>query len=288
MAYWLLKCALYPIGILPRWALRVLSDALSFLIYRIVGYRKSVVMSNLRQCFPQKTEAELKKIACGSYKNFCDLTLNMLRIRFVSTKRVLRTVRYANLELYQRYADRDMILFAAHYSCWEYIINTNKMYPQGARFIGAYQPMHGALERLICEGRTRFGARLAPLQNVFRTIFEFRNQGLHSHTLMVTDQSPAGGASDHWVTFLGQKTPVFIAPERIAQKTNSAVLYLRTTEIKRFYYEYEFVVLSENTANEEPSVVTQRFFAALEQDILRCPRLWMWTHKRWKNANLYN
>ncbi|GHT10185.1 acetyltransferase [Bacteroidia bacterium] len=259
-----------------------LSNGLSFLAYRVVGYRRAVVMSNLRKCFPHKTERELKRIARLCYRNFADLMLNMMRIRFASQRRVMRTVQWVNaVDISTRYANRNMLMLAGHYSCWEYIGITQLFGKH--QTVAAYQPAKGAIERITSEGRARFGAKLSPLNKVFRTLLEHRNKGVLTYTLMVSDQSPGVGSCDHWLTFMGQDTPVFSTPERMAQITESVVHYLRIKELKRFHYQYEIVTITENAAQEPPMEVTKKFFALLEEDILRCPQLWMWTHKRWKH-----
>jgi KDO2-lipid IV(A) lauroyltransferase len=122
---------------------------------------------------------------------------------------------------------------------------------------------------------------------VFRVLLSHQQQGKLTMTLMLSDQSPGGGSCTHWVQLLGQPTPVLIGPERIAQKLDSAVLYLRVYVRRRFCYEYELVMLSSSAASEAPMAITTRFFAELEKDIVRDPQRWMWTHKRWKHQHLF-
>ena len=274
---------MFPIGILPRGALAALSNVMAFVAYSIAGYRRAVAMDNLRRCFPHKSGRELRRIARLSYRNLCDLMLNILRIRFASQSRLMRSVRFVNPEVLAQTGAQNGIVFAAHYSCWEYMGICQRHLPHH-QTVAAYQPMSGAFNRLAAESRRRFGAKMAALSKVFRIIFEYRRAGKYTYTLMVTDQSPASDANNLRLTFLGQNTLVFTAPERIAHKTGSVAVYLRVTEIKRFVYQYEFVPLTPNAANEEAGAVMRRFFAELERDILRCPHLWMWTHRRWKHS----
>ncbi|MDR0566905.1 MAG: lysophospholipid acyltransferase family protein [Prevotellaceae bacterium] len=284
----LLRSALLCIGLLPRRCLCGLSNALAFLTERVVGYRRRVVMDNLRKAFPNKPEKELRRIASASYRNFFDVTLNIFRIRYASQKRVMRSVAHRNPQLmndlYLR--GRSGILLAGHYSCWEYI-GTVKQYT-GHRTIAAYQPLSFApLERIIAEGRERFGATMTALRETFRVLLDCQARGELTMTLMVSDQSPAKGSCSHWLTLLGQLTPVLMGPERIAQKLACPVLYLRIVEQRRFCYEYELVMLSENAALEKPMAVTKKFYEALEADIIRSPQRWMWMHRRWKNQHRF-
>ncbi|MDR0688146.1 MAG: hypothetical protein LBF55_05600, partial [Prevotellaceae bacterium] len=266
----LLRGMLFCVGILPSRCLRTVSNALAFLAEHVVRYRRKVVMGNLRKAFPEKPEKELRRIASASYRSFFDTTLSIFRIRYASQKRIMRSVTFKNLEMMQEFyaKGKNGILLAGHYSCWEYI---GAVQPSiGHQTIAAYQPLSFApLESVIAEARRRFGAKLAALREVFRALMEHQARGVLTMTLMVSDQSPARGACAHWVTLLGQPTPVLIGPERIAQKLGAAVMYLRIVERRRFRYEYELIMLSENAAQEAPMAVTKRFYAELEKDLRR-------------------
>ena len=285
----LLRGVLFALGVTPRCMLCGVSNFLAFLAQRVAGYRRRVVMDNLHKAFPQKGKKELHRIARGSYRAFFDTALNIFRIRYASQKRVLRTMHCKNMALLQRlYSEgKSGIIMAGHYSCWEYI----GIFQRGINHqtVAAYQPLSFApLERVIAEARMRFGAIMAALRDVFKVLIDHRQRGIPTMTLMVSDQSPARGSCTHWVTLLGQPTPVLIGPERIAQKINAAVMYLRIVEKRRFDYEYEVVLLTENAAQEPEMETTKRFYAELEKDLLRTPQLWMWTHKRWKHQDLFN
>ncbi|MDR0710986.1 MAG: hypothetical protein LBF67_01400, partial [Prevotellaceae bacterium] len=201
----LLRSVLFCIGILPRRCLCALSNALAFLAERIVGYRRRVVMDNLRKAFPDKPEKELRRIASASYRNFFDGVLNIFRIRYASRKRVMRSVTHANLKMMQDLYAHGVsgLLLAGHYSCWEYI---GTVQPDIAYVtIAAYQPLSfTSLERVIAEARGRFGAKMAALKEVFRVMLDCHSHGNLTMTLMVADQSPARGSCTHWVTLLGQ------------------------------------------------------------------------------------
>ena len=73
--YYLLYGFFYLISLLPFPILYLLSDGIYFFVYRWVGYRKEIVMNNLKIAFPEKTTAEHKAIAKKFYHNFCDTFL---------------------------------------------------------------------------------------------------------------------------------------------------------------------------------------------------------------------
>ena len=71
---------LYLVSLLPLWALHGLSDFVTFVVYRIIGYRREVVLSNLVIAFPEKTEEERSKIAKAFYSNFTDTMLESIKL----------------------------------------------------------------------------------------------------------------------------------------------------------------------------------------------------------------
>ena len=85
---------IYGIALLPFPLLYLLSDFLFLLIYRVFGYRKEVVLTNLRNSFPEKSEAEIKKIVHDFYRWFCDLTLETLKTLTISPKAVKKRMTF--------------------------------------------------------------------------------------------------------------------------------------------------------------------------------------------------
>ena len=63
LGYYLAIPFIYVIAWLPFPLLYMLSDVLYFLIFKIIGYRTEVVLTNLSNSFPEKDEAEIRSIA---------------------------------------------------------------------------------------------------------------------------------------------------------------------------------------------------------------------------------
>ena len=75
MMYKLVHALLYLLSLLPLRVLYLLSDFFYFIIYRVAGYRKKVVLANLDIAFPEKPADEKKEIAKRFYKNFMTTSL---------------------------------------------------------------------------------------------------------------------------------------------------------------------------------------------------------------------
>ena len=72
LLYWLTYGTLNLLSLLPLWVHYLISDAIYLVVYRLVGYRKKLVRKNLKDSFPEKTEAEIIRIEKDFYRWFCD------------------------------------------------------------------------------------------------------------------------------------------------------------------------------------------------------------------------
>src|ERR1700744_3531830 len=99
--YYLLLIILYPLALLPLRILYVLSDVLYGLLYYVTGYRKNLVLDNLRHAFPEKNEAELNRITKRFYHNFCDQWIETLKMLTISETELNRRVK-GNWEVFKQ------------------------------------------------------------------------------------------------------------------------------------------------------------------------------------------
>ena len=82
--YYLILVPGYALSLLPMWWHYFWSDVLCVLIYRVVRYRRKVVRRNLKASFPDKSEAELRKVEKDFYHYFCDLLVEA--VKFISIR----------------------------------------------------------------------------------------------------------------------------------------------------------------------------------------------------------
>ena len=77
-----------PISLLPYPLLYFISDFLFLVLYRIIGYRKQVVLTNLKNSFPDKSNLELKEIMTAFYRHFCDIVLESVKSFTISEEQL--------------------------------------------------------------------------------------------------------------------------------------------------------------------------------------------------------
>ncbi|MFZ1686797.1 MAG: lysophospholipid acyltransferase family protein [Flavobacteriales bacterium] len=283
IGYYIALPFLYGISLLPFPLLYLLSDLTFFLIYRVFGYRKNVVMANLRNSFPEKSEEELLGIMKRFYRWFCDLTLETLKTLTISPEAVKERVSFPGAQVFKPFVEKkqSVIIVMGHYGNWELA---------GARFaveeglhqlIVIYHPLQNPyFEKLIVHMRTRLGNRLYGMAETFKAMIRDRSQ--LTATAFIADQTPAP-ESAYWTTFLNQDTPVFTGTGKIASKLGYPVIYIAIQQPKRGYYEMHAEVLTADPKGMDENVINELHTRRLEADIRNMPDLWLWTHRRWKH-----
>jgi len=273
--------------LVPFRALYVLSDVLAFLLFSVVGYRKKVIFENLQRSFPEKNEAEIRKIARATYRNLTDVTVETLKSFTASYEEMVRRAPCLNPEIINQYLDRgqSVILTGSHLGNWEYSGLTMPPQFHGAT-VTAFKPLtNKGMDAYINHARSRTGMELIPMDEVFKVIR--KRSGEPTVFILLADQSPSSRKSAHWVEFLGQETASLPGADVLGRKFGLPILYYRVVRTaRRGFYEIEFAELCADPSTVTEMDITRAFARRLEADIRQQPEQWLWSHKRWKMSNV--
>ena len=283
LGYFVALPFIYGISLLPFPLLYLLSDGIYVLIYKVLGYRKEVVMNNLRNSFPEKDEAELKAIASKFYRWFCDLTLETLKTLTISPEEVRKRVEFKGKDILQQYAreKRSIILVLGHYGNWELAGARYSQERDIPQLHVIYHPLANArFDRLMHHMRTRHGTKLYTMRETSKAMI--RDRDLLTATAFIADQTPSPERA-YWMTFLNQDTPVFQGTEGLARKLDKPVIYISITRPERGYYCMSMETLVADPTRTTDGEITEVHTRRLERDIRKYPELWLWTHRRWKH-----
>ncbi len=284
LGYYLALPFIYGFSLLPFPLLYLLSDAVYFVLYRVAGYRKAVVLTNLRNSFPAKSEKEIRAIADRFYRWFCDLVLETLKTLTVSPGAVRKRVTFEGIDILRGYAQRkqSIILVLGHYGNWEFAgarYSQEKDIPQ---LYVIYHPLENTrFDKLLYHMRTRHGTRLYTMRETSKAMM--RDRELLTATAFIADQTPSPERA-YWTTFLGQDTPVFFGTEALARKLGYPVVYISISRPRRGHYHLALETLVEDPATLPEGAITEIHTQRLERDIRDYPELWLWTHRRWKHT----
>ncbi len=269
---------------LPLWLLYKVSGLLYVLMYYFPGYRKKVVIGNLKKSFPDKTKREINGLAKKFYMNLTDLSMETLKILDLSKESIVKKVHIKNMSLLHSYLDKgqSVIVLTGHQCNWEWLLLASSVtcrYPIDA----VYKPLHiQFMDQLLFRMRSRFGARPLAMKEVYRSIV--RHKGEARVLAMVADQTPAHSEIQYFTTFMNQSSAFFVGADKIARHTGYPVFFLDMKRVKQGCYESEFQLIKEAPFDERNFGVIEEYSRRLEKSIWMNPSDWLWSHRRWKHA----
>ena len=281
--YYLFYGFLYVVSLLPMRLLYLISDVIYGIVYYFIGYRKKVVMDNLRHAFPEKTEKERVDIAKKFYLNFIDSFVEVIKLVSASDawlrKRFTVDVRALD-EVYATGKSCQMHL--GHTFNWEWgqlVMTALTRY----QILVVYMPIgNKVFEKLFYRLRTRSGNAFLPASKMREAMVPY----LPSQYLLglVADQCPGNMQNVYWIDFLGRPTPFAAGPEKGARNGHLPVVFASIDKPRRGHY-HGTIQLACMDAGELPEgELTRQYVRYLESVIHRRPDMWLWSHRRWKHA----
>jgi KDO2-lipid IV(A) lauroyltransferase len=282
----------YLVGALPHWfRYYVLQEIIYFVVYKCLRYRVKVVTTNLRNSFPEKSEAEIKQIRRAFYNNLSEIFISTISLAFMSDDACRKQVKIKNLdELRTMLRGRDALFPTAHFGCWEFdsflALYTPEMY-----IAAVYHPLENkVMDEVYMRLRHHRNIRLVPMKEVIRYYIDHRlpqdAPGQRIGIGLIADQNPPLRPNSHWFRFLNQDTVFFDGMEKMALKFHMPVFFCRQHHLGRGYCELEFLQLYDGEEDVAPNCLTERYVRQLEEDIRRNPGQWLWSHRRWKHKRV--
>ena len=192
---WLLSKLPFPI-------LYLISNGLYYLLFYIIGYRKTVVLNNLKLTFPEKSISELKEIRKRFFKHFTDLFIESIKSFSISEKEIKKRYRFKNPEIINEVAKegKSIILLGAHYAKWEWI--TSIPFVLNIDVFAAYTKLENKhFEKVIKKNRTKYGItgfKTTDFIKYMMTNIKNKKQGLY---ILLSDQSPQLKKTYYWKEF---------------------------------------------------------------------------------------
>lgn len=253
-----------------------------FLMHYVVKYRKEVILTNLRNSFPEKTEEERKKIAKQYVRHMCDLFIESFKGLSMSKRTLRKRVKVIDMSPSHYFLDKKqpVIFVLGHFGNWEWTTPRYEL-ERGFDINAIYHPLSNKVfDRLMIKIRTRFGTHVTPMKDAIRATI--KGKETLTCTALIADQSPDPKTA-YWLTFLNQETPVFTGPGKLSAKLKLPIIYSSLRKVKRGHYELTLKTIVEDPSNMTEGEILEVFFQHLEEDIKNQPFNWLWSHRRWKH-----
>ena len=284
LLYILLYPVLFCISILPFPILYFLSDCIFVLMYYVFGYRKKTVRTNLKMALPHLSDKERLVIEKKSFHYLCDTFLEMIKTMTISKAEMSKRYVVKNLDYYLELEKKgkSIALMTAHYASYEWAISMNHHITFEG--VGIYKKVSNPyFDKLVRDIRSKFKATLITTKET-KNFMEQREIDKRLCLYgFASDQTPRRADNNHWFTFLGIETPIHIGAELFAKKFDMNVAFLKSTRVKRGYYEANIELLSDDVASIPDYELSELFIKKVEAQIYEAPEFYLWSHKRFKH-----
>jgi KDO2-lipid IV(A) lauroyltransferase len=276
------------LSIMPFWLLYKISDFVYFLLHYVIKYRKDVILSNLSNAFPDKTEVEIMHLCKQYTRIMADLIIESLKAPFLSEKAILSRFTFNNMEVLDElhHKNKSLFLVCGHTGSWEL---SGMILPLITKFktFGIYQPQSNPyFDKHILKIRSTFGIIPLPSQQAYKYFIREKNNLVLN--FIVADQAPPKDGEHYWTKFLNQDTAFFTGLEKMAKSLDFAVVFLRIIRTHRGKYTLDFELLTDNPKLTKEGGISEMYARALENLINQYPENWLWSHRRWKHKRILN
>lgn len=270
---------------LPRGFMLAIGRALGTFVWKVVGFRRQVVLDNLRHAFGEEMdEPELRELAHSFYRNLGMTLMEFLAFPGMKKADFIDLVEIRNKEHYTRLVDGGggALLVSGHFGNWEMMGARVAAEGQKVSFIVKEQT-NSRVDRIQNDIRHRAGigtirAGGSSIREMIRALRRGELIGL------VGDQD--AGPEGYFTEFLGRQASVFRGTAYFAWKLKVPIItgFIFRQADGRHIMEVDPPFAAEPDWDEETAVahLTEIHVARLEAAIRKAPEQYFWLHRRWK------
>jgi KDO2-lipid IV(A) lauroyltransferase len=264
---------------------RRLGERLGFVFYVVDRVHRRIALGNLEVAFPGRTFQERDAIAKAMFEHFGRLLLELLKYASLSGPEKLALVDWEGEERVRlAYAQGKGILFCTgHFGFWEQqaLAHALKFEPMAVMARALDNPkLHELLEHIRVSDGNPVLYRHGAVRKALRLLAEGRGVGI------LIDQHMTS-ADAVYVDFFGRPAATTSTLAALALRTGAPVIPLFAFPLPGGRYRMIYEPPVEPPSQDSPDAVrefTQRCTDVLEMHVRRHPELWLWMHRRWRDA----
>jgi KDO2-lipid IV(A) lauroyltransferase len=263
---------------LRRWGTR-----LGALARHVLRGRDRLAMRNLAETFPEKSEAERRRIIDECWRQFGREALETIRMQHIPIEEIASHCHFVNPEVLQEAIalGRGVVILSAHYGGWEISGLAVMAYVKNVHTVA--RPLdNDLLERDLVRIRARTGVEMVDRQRAARPLLKALQKG--GVVILLPDQAvqPREGIL---VPFLGRPAWTTDAPAKMALRHESAIVFgfcIPSTTGHRLEFEEPIRIDQLSSDEKNAEALTKRINDVISRRIAARPELWLWMHDRWK------
>jgi KDO2-lipid IV(A) lauroyltransferase len=270
---------------LPLSAVRRLGEGLGQMFYLVDRVHRRIALANLEVAFPKKSAEECRTIARLMFQHFGRLLLELLKYASLPEAQQMAMVDWEGEDrvVLARAQGKGILFCTGHFGFWEQqaLAHALKFEPMAVMARPLDNPkLHDLLEAIRTSNGNEVVYRRGAVRKALRLLADGKGVGI------LIDQHMTS-ADAIYVDFFGRPAATTSTLAALAIRTGAPVIPLFAFPLEggRYRMIYEHPV--EPPAEDSDDAVrefTQRCTDVLEMHVRRHPELWLWMHRRWRDA----
>lgn len=271
------------LDIISSWPISVHHFFADYLLYPFIcyvaRYRRKIVDKNIRNAFPDWSEAERKALRKKFYHRFSDVIVETVYGYSISDEEIEQRVQYIDDDAVTKACHQygGAITMLSHLGAWELMADYGRRArPRGVLECIVYRRLKNKyFNQLMLDIRSKRGGECVEKDVLLRRMIQLRQGELRPMYAMLADQKPSPRNAHVWTRFMGQETAFLNGSEVLSKKFGYPCFYGYIRSPRRGYYTMQLIPMTSDN-------ITVEYARLLEQNILEQPELWLWSHNRWK------
>jgi len=291
LEYFSVVVFIFFIGLLPRFMIYRFLKFIAMALFRFEKRRSTLTLTNLRACYPKKSEVEIQKMAIDSYKS---VAITLAEIILMLNDKIDLESMVENgdeflkqIETYTKDAKNGVVIITAHFSNWELAAQYLPLHGYPMVAIGREGNNKLIEKNITTPFRQRYGNKNLYKKNALIGIVKALKRGKFVGLLF--DQK-AGGNDSVKVNFFNLPCDTTKSIAEMKLKLNPIILpifFPRNRDGKytpKVFEPVEYVADEVTETAEKIKKMTQKYNDILESVVRENPQQWFWMHNRWRLA----
>ena len=285
LEYAIVRALVTIVRVMPDAVVRAWGTALGLTFYTIDRAHRRIAERNLEAAFPARPASERRAIARAAFVHFGRLLFELLKFSTLSPESMLARVEFDGEERARlAYAQgKGVLFFTGHFGFWECqaLAHAVKLRPIG---VLARSLDNARLNELLEQIRAATGNHVIYRHGAVRKVLKTLAAG-EGVALLIDQHMHSPDAI--WVNFFRRPAATTSTLAALALRTGAAVIPVFAEPLPGGRYKFIYEPPVERPKEEGPEAIrefTQRCTDVLEMHVRRRPQLWLWMHRRWRDA----
>jgi KDO2-lipid IV(A) lauroyltransferase len=285
--FYLMSAVLHALSLLPDFILYPIGALGGLLGYWLDRRHVAIGMKNLSIAFPERSEAERRRILRASYINLGKGGAEYVRLAGFFHLRLRERVRYERFhywdEVARKYPGKGMVVLSAHFGNFELLACAHAMHGYPISLVHHTQRFLAG-DALMTFARERCGVEILRKHSAARAVLKALRSG---DMVGIPFDQNAKRSEAVWVPFFGEPAATTSGLARMVAMSGAPVIpafIVREQDGRHHRIEIQYEIPIQRTGDADADVFenTRRFVKVIEDMVRRCPEQFLWTHRRYR------